>query len=115
MRPLHKGKFLLRDGKQEDTTSASSMTLDETPRTIIRLNYRQSVKTSPLTKIDPISFRHKNKRTKLLCLARCNKENASNITENQAKTTKFLKRKLKEEQPEITAKVPLLPRVDCTS
>jgi len=46
IRPLHKNSFLLKERKQGDTTSASSVTLDETPQTAIRLNYPESVKTS---------------------------------------------------------------------
>ena len=62
---LHKNKFLLKEKKQEETTSAFSMTLGKTSRNTIRLNlnYLESVKTSPptLTKIDLNSLRIKKK------------------------------------------------------
>ena len=93
---FHKNKFSLKEEKQEETTSAFSMTLGKTSRTTIRLNwnYLESVKTSPptLTKIDLNSSEFK-KKSSILCLSGCNKENASNITVNQVNTTKFLKMK----------------------
>ena len=93
---FHKNKFLSKAKKQEETTSASSVTLDKAVRTTIRLNlnYPESVKTNPptLTKIDHNSSEIK-KKSNILCLSGCNKENASNIAVNQVNTTKFLKRK----------------------
>ena len=62
---FHKNKFLLKAKKQEETTSASSVTLDKAVRTTIRLNlnYPESVKTNPptLTKIDHNSSEIKKK------------------------------------------------------
>ena len=45
---FHKNKFSLKEKKQEETTSAFSMTLGKTSRSTIRLNwnYLESVKTS---------------------------------------------------------------------